>query len=173
MDGEQVPVAGLPYATVSLPGGQIVDVRVLRRRRDRRGVWWYDVVLEVPDRVDTPHGPVQEVRQIFFSAPHPVVQPLPGQDYSAHDPPPPEDRKRWRVSERVSGRGPDLVVHRLDCAQGAHSQQVVTDREALRLLADPEQAVTCSTCRPGAVLKNRRAGAHQQIPAARGGASYL
>ncbi|WP_367132877.1 MULTISPECIES: DUF6233 domain-containing protein [Streptomyces] len=152
MEGEQVPLAGLPCATVILPDEQIVEVRVTRRRRDRHGVWWYDLVMEIPDRVDTPHGPVQRVRQVFFCAPYPLVQPLPGHDYSALNPPPPGERKRWRVSESSPGRGPDLVVHRLDCAQGALSRQVITDHEALRLLADPEQAVTCSTCRPGAVL---------------------
>ncbi|CAM5310125.1 DUF6233 domain-containing protein [Streptomyces abikoensis] len=144
MEGEQVPLAGLPYATVSLPDEQIVDVRVTRRRRDRNGVWWYDLVLEIPDRVDTPHGPLQQIRQVSFCAPHPLVQPLPGQDYSVLNPPPPGERKRWRVSEAPPGSEPDLIVHRLDCAQGAHSRQMVTDGEALRLLADPEEARTCA-----------------------------
>ncbi|MHA7956311.1 DUF6233 domain-containing protein [Streptomyces sp. L500] len=150
---DETPQVAFPYATVSLPGDQgVVDVRVTRRRRDRSGIWWYDLVLEVPDRLDTPRGPVAQTREITFSAPYPVVQPLPDQDYRVLDPPPPEERKRWRVEESILSRGPDLVIHRADCAAGAHSQQLVTDREALRLLADPEEAVTCSICRPEAVL---------------------
>ncbi|MEN2424369.1 DUF6233 domain-containing protein [Streptomyces rimosus] len=46
------------------------------------------------------------------------------------------------------------LVHRLDCAAGSKGGGLVTDAEALRLLAQgPEAAITSAICRPEAVLR--------------------
>ncbi|MGW2600018.1 DUF6233 domain-containing protein [Streptomyces klenkii] len=154
-----IPRDRLPRALVCLADDQILEVRVTRRRHFR-GVWWYDLVLTLPDRRDTPRGPVRDVTEVAFSAPYPDVQPIPGEDYTILAPPPPEERRRWRLSEAPPGSPHDVVVHRLHCAQGGMSQQLATDREALRMLADPEEAVTCSVCRPDRVLYPDGVGPH-------------
>ncbi|BCK67378.1 hypothetical protein Srufu_013310 [Streptomyces libani subsp. rufus] len=62
---------------------------MLRRRRDRSGTWWYDLQIELPDRVeDRRHGPSLTYRTITFSAPFPDVQGLPGVNYASLDLPP-------------------------------------------------------------------------------------
>ncbi|MGK5548482.1 DUF6233 domain-containing protein [Streptomyces sp. URMC 127] len=146
-----IPLDQLPRALVCLADDQVLEVRVTARR-PFRGVWWYELVLTLPDRRDTPRGPVRDVTEIAFSAPYPDVQPIPGEDYTILDPPPAEECRRWRLSEAPPGSPHAVVVHRLDCAQGGMSQQLATDREALRMLADPEEAVTCSICRADRVL---------------------
>ncbi|MGI5341864.1 hypothetical protein ACQEVS_32900 [Streptomyces sp. CA-181903] len=57
MDEEVEQEGRRPHVLVFLPDGQTVEAAVLRRRRDRAGRWWYDCALEVPDRIDLPHGP--------------------------------------------------------------------------------------------------------------------
>lgn len=90
--------------------------------------------------------------EVAFSARHPDVQPIAGEDYGVLDPPPAHEHRRWWISDASPGSSYDADVHRLDCTQGALSQKLATDREALRVPADPEEAVTCSVCRPEAVL---------------------
>lgn len=154
MDDEARQQGRRPLVLVALPSGQAVEAAVVRRRRDRFGRWWYDCALEVPDRLDLPHGPQPNVQRVEFSALYPDhVAPLPGEDYSPLDPPPPAERKRWRIERSALARGPELVVHRPDCAAGRHSTQMATDAEALQLLADPDEAATCSVCKPEAVLR--------------------
>lgn len=47
-----------PQADVTLPNGQRLQASVLRRRRDRSGVWWCDLEIGLPDRIDDRrHGP--------------------------------------------------------------------------------------------------------------------
>ncbi|MEU7222315.1 DUF6233 domain-containing protein [Streptomyces chrestomyceticus] len=140
-----------PQVEVTLPDGQTVRAVVVRRRRDRFKVWWYDCELTLPGRVDTPHGPIQQPIVVEFSAPYGVVRPIEGVDYSSLNPPPPEERVRWRVDATRDGR---RLVHRLDCAAGSEGGGLVTDAEALRLLAQgPEVASTCAICRPETVLR--------------------
>ncbi|MFH8558950.1 DUF6233 domain-containing protein [Streptomyces celluloflavus] len=91
-------------------------------------------------------------RIITFCAPHPVVQPLPGQDYTSLDPPPPQERRRWRLDIAPKGSWCEFFVHRLDCARG-QGDYLVTDQEALEKLADPDTANACPICRPDAVLR--------------------
>ncbi|MEJ8653848.1 hypothetical protein WKI65_38880 [Streptomyces sp. MS1.AVA.3] len=96
-----------PVAEVALPGGQHLRAAVTRRRRDRSGAWWYDLELEIPDREDDRrHGPRLVTRTLTFSAPHPVVQPVDGEDYRSLDPPPPQERKggSWMTHPCGSGR---------------------------------------------------------------------
>ncbi|MFF4947918.1 DUF6233 domain-containing protein [Streptomyces chattanoogensis] len=47
----------------------------------------------------------------------------------------------------------EFLIHRLDCAQGL-GNQLLTDREALAHLAEPEVAVACPVCRPDLVLRH-------------------
>ncbi|WP_424892209.1 DUF6233 domain-containing protein [Streptomyces sp. XH2] len=149
MDG--IPRDRLPRALVCLADDQVLEARVTGRRYFR-GTWWYELVLTLPNRRDTPRGPVRDVLEVPFSAPYPDVQPIAGEDYTVLDPPPVEERRRWRLSEAAPGSSHEVVVHRLDCVQAGMSQQLATDREALRMLADPEEAVTCAVCRPDIVL---------------------
>ncbi|WP_053698490.1 DUF6233 domain-containing protein [Streptomyces sp. NRRL F-5755] len=140
-----------PLVEVTLPDGQTIRAVVTRRRRDRSGAWWYDYQLTLPGRVDTAHGPIQQPHVVELSAPHPIVQPIEGQDYTVLDPPPPEQRMRWRVDVTRDGR---RLVHRLDCAAGSEGGSLATGADALRLLAQgPEVATTCAICRPEAVLR--------------------
>ncbi|MGA5565301.1 hypothetical protein ACPCUV_29600 [Streptomyces platensis] len=46
------PDVSLPQADVTLPDGQHLQAGVVRRRRDRSGMWWYDLEIELPDRVE-------------------------------------------------------------------------------------------------------------------------
>ncbi|BDM74771.1 hypothetical protein HEK616_82580 (plasmid) [Streptomyces nigrescens] len=50
-DGFPLDVSA-PLADVTLQDGQHLKAQVLRRRRDRSGVWWFDLALELPDRGD-------------------------------------------------------------------------------------------------------------------------
>ncbi|MFI9078308.1 restriction endonuclease [Streptomyces sioyaensis] len=66
------PDASHPQADVTLPNGQHLQASVIRRHRDRSGVWWYDREIELPDRVDDRRaGPALTSRTVSFSAPHP------------------------------------------------------------------------------------------------------
>ncbi|MEV5123585.1 hypothetical protein AB0K49_12355 [Streptomyces decoyicus] len=82
MDEPGSTAGAAPVVEVALPGGQRLRAAVTRRRRDRSGTWWYDLELEIPDREDDRrHGPRLVTRILTFSAPHPVVQPVEGEDY--------------------------------------------------------------------------------------------
>ncbi|MFI9359173.1 DUF6233 domain-containing protein [Streptomyces lydicus] len=143
-----------PQADVTLPNGQHLQAAVIRRRRDRSGGWWYDLEIELPDRVDDRRqGPTLTSRKISFRAPHPVVQRIEGEDYSSLDLPPLEHRKRWRLSPPQGDGWADAYLHRPDCAQAASEGGLVTDQEALKALAGPDVTVPCSVCRPDTVLQ--------------------
>ncbi|MFF8902459.1 DUF6233 domain-containing protein [Streptomyces lydicus] len=160
MADEAQPAADVsaPRADVELPDGQHLKASVLRRRRDRKGVWWYDLAIELPQRVDDRRrGPSLATRTVTFSAPHPVVQPLPGEDYTSLDLPPPEQRKRWRLSPPSQAGWADAYLHRPDCAQAESTGGLVNDEEALAALAGNDLVtIPCPVCRPDTVLKNRR-----------------
>lgn len=127
-----------------------------RRRRDRSGTWWYDLEIDIPDREDDRgRGPQLVARTVTFCAPHPVVQPVEGEDYSSLDLPPPEERKRWRLSPPPPGDWADAYLHRPDCAQAQSSDGMVTDQEALEALAGPDITVPCPVCRPDNVLQQK------------------
>ncbi|MEU6332004.1 DUF6233 domain-containing protein [Streptomyces sp. NPDC047049] len=147
-----------PLADVTLPDGQRVKAAVLGRRRDRSGVWWYDLAIELPDRVDDRRrGPSLGSRTITFCAPYPVARAIPGENYASLDLPPPEQRKRWRLSPPPWGDGwADAYLHRPDCAQAESTGGLVNDQEALAALAGPDVTVPCPVCRPDTVLKRRR-----------------
>ncbi|MEU4205671.1 hypothetical protein AB0F64_37865 [Streptomyces sp. NPDC026294] len=60
---------------------------------------------------------------VELSAPHPIVQPIEGEDYTVLAPPPPEKRTRWRVDvtrdrRRLAGHrrdvGREVAVKRVD-----------------------------------------------------------
>lgn len=157
-EGDIAPDVSHPRADVTLPDGQHLQASVLRRRRDRSGVWWYDLEIELPDRIDDRrHGPALTSRTVAFSAPHPVVQRISGEDYSSLDLPPPEQRKRWRLSPPPSGDGwADAYLHRPDCAQAQSTGGLLTDQEAREALAGPDVIVPCPVCRPDTVLRHTR-----------------
>ncbi|MFH8566987.1 DUF6233 domain-containing protein [Streptomyces sp. NPDC017993] len=145
-----------PRAEVSLPDGQRLRAAVTRRRRDRAGVWWYDLEVEIPDRDDDRrHGPTLTTRVIAFSAPHPVVQPLPSEDYSSLNPPPAHLRRRWRIYDAPRTSPSDYYIHRDDCAQ-CLGDRLLSDAEALQALADHETTAPCPVCRPDTVLSHLR-----------------
>ncbi|MEV5123584.1 DUF6233 domain-containing protein [Streptomyces decoyicus] len=58
-----------------------------------------------------------------------------------------DDAPLWQRAE--------FLVHRPDCAQ-ASSDRLLTDREALEMLADPEVAGSCDVCRPDTILRQLR-----------------
>ncbi|AZS76149.1 hypothetical protein DDE74_39645 [Streptomyces lydicus] len=65
---DRTPDVSRPRAAVTLPNGQHLQAVVVRRRRDRLGVWWYDLEIELPDRADDRrHGPFLTSRTIVFS----------------------------------------------------------------------------------------------------------
>ncbi|GAA2687197.1 DUF6233 domain-containing protein [Streptomyces lunalinharesii] len=145
-----------PIAEITLPDGQMLRAPVVRRRRDRSGIWWYDLLVELPDaEFDRRRGPQLVTRTVPISAPYPVVQPVAGQSYVSLDPPPPEERQRWRVDDAPHWMRADLLIHRPDCAQ-TRSTQAITDTQAMEMLADPEIAVACEVCSPDAVLRHLR-----------------
>ncbi|MGA5267097.1 DUF6233 domain-containing protein [Streptomyces lydicamycinicus] len=152
------PDVSPPQADVTLPNGRHLQAAVIRRRRDRSGVWWYDLEIELPDRVDDRrHGPALTSRKVTFCAPHPVVQGIEGEDYSSLDLPPPEHRKRWRLSPPPQGDGwADAYLHRLACAQAASEGGLVTDEEALEALGGPDITAPCPVCRPDTVVQHGR-----------------
>lgn len=80
------------------------------------------------------------------------MRPIPGEDYRRLDPPPPQERMRWRLDRAPLWMRAEFLVHRLDCAQG-HGDHLLTDRAALEMLADPETAACCEVCRPDTLLR--------------------
>lgn len=155
---EGPPGASAPRAEVTLPDGQRLTAPVTRRRRDRSGTWWFDLQIELPDRVDDRrHGPTLASRTITICVPYPLVQPIPGENYSSLDAPRPEERKRWRLSPPPPQDGrADAYLHRPDCAQAQSTGGMLTDQEALAAVAGPDTTVPCPVCRPDAVLRHRR-----------------
>ncbi|MFJ5680786.1 DUF6233 domain-containing protein [Streptomyces sp. NPDC093097] len=144
---------GFPRAELQLPDGQRVQVGVTRCRPDRDGRWWYDYVLELPTRVDDRRrGPSSTTVLFEGCAPHPIIQAIEGEDYRAIHAPPPEERQRWRLAPAPKPAWSDYLVHRLDCAQAQNAERLLTDAEALEVLADPAVARTCPVCRPETVL---------------------
>ncbi|MGV4926588.1 DUF6233 domain-containing protein [Streptomyces sp. BHT-5-2] len=144
-----------PQAELQLPDGQRVRVRVTRCRPDRSSRFWYDYVLELPTRADSRrYGPSLTTYLVEGSAPHPIIQPIEGEDYRAIHAPPPQERKRWRLAPAPQPAWSDFIVHRLDCAQAENAERELTDAEALETLADPSVAVPCPVCRPETVLRN-------------------
>ncbi|GAB7036077.1 DUF6233 domain-containing protein [Streptomyces sp. NPDC021749] len=150
--------AEAPRAEVTLPDGQHLQAVVLRRRLDRSGTWWYDLAVELPDRVDDRRrGPSLGSRTVTFCAPFPLVQPIPGVSYASLDLPPPEERKRWRLSPPTRAGWADACLHRPDCAQAGSTGGLVTDEEALAALAGHDMVtLPCPVCRPDTVLQHRR-----------------
>ncbi|WP_310726226.1 DUF6233 domain-containing protein [Streptomyces sp. N2A] len=157
-EGDFALDAEAPQAEVTLPDGQHLRAKVLGRRRDRSGVWWYRLAIDLPEQVeDRRRGLALSSRTITFSAPFPVVQPLPGEDYTSLTPPPPEQRKRWRLSPPPHQDGwADAYLHRPDCAQAGSTGVLVSDEEALAALAGPNVTAPCPVCRPDTVLKHLR-----------------
>ncbi|MFF0630350.1 DUF6233 domain-containing protein [Streptomyces sp. NPDC004296] len=145
-----------PRAELHLPDGQRVQVQVTRCRPDRRGRFWYDYTLELPTRADDRrHGPSPAVHLFEGSAPHPIIQPIEGEDYRAIHAPPPEERQRWRLAPAPQPAWSDFFVHRTDCAQAENAERLLTDLEALEMLADPAVGVPCPVCRPDTVLRTQ------------------
>nr|WP_261953929.1 DUF6233 domain-containing protein [Streptomyces nigrescens] len=80
-----------------------------------------------------------------------------GENYASLDLPPPEQRKRWRLSPPPHQDGwADAYLHRRDCGQAGSTGAMVSGEEALAALAGPDVTVLCPVCRPDTVLKDRR-----------------
>ncbi|GGV03622.1 hypothetical protein GCM10010211_83610 [Streptomyces albospinus] len=144
-----------PRAKLHLPDGQRVQVRATRCRPDRLGRFWYDYALELPTRTDDRRrGPSPTTYLFTGSAPHPIIQPIEGQDYRAIHAPPRQERQRWRLAPAPpTASRSGYFVHRLNCAQTENAERLLTDPEALEMLADPTVAVPCPVCRPETVLR--------------------
>ncbi|MEU8994104.1 DUF6233 domain-containing protein [Streptomyces caniferus] len=151
-DARERPPGAPPRAEVILPDGQRLTAAVTCRRRDRSGTWWYDLQIDVPDRVDDRRrGPSLGARTVEICVPYPYCRPIPGEDYSSLAPPPPTERRRWSLAAACDG-WVQAYLHRPDCAQ-AHGGSRVTDQEALTALADPEATAACPVCRPDRILR--------------------
>ncbi|MFF4950567.1 DUF6233 domain-containing protein [Streptomyces chattanoogensis] len=118
-------------------------------------------MVRPPARRTRPHrrpAPRAEpgVRTVEICVPHPYCRAVPGEDYSSLDPPPSHKRRRWSLTAAPPGDGwVEAHLHRPDCAQ-AHGGSLLTDREALAALADPDTAAACPICRPDRVLRGAR-----------------
>ncbi|WP_037872305.1 DUF6233 domain-containing protein [Streptomyces sp. SPB074] len=151
---QPAPAPG-PLAEVRL-GGAWVRVTVRARERDARGAWWYVCEILLPDRVSTGRGPIPRERAEVFTAPAPLVRPVPGEDYTVLDDghghegtgAPGTGRGRWLVAEDYTGGG--ALVHRADCAQAPPDAEPADDAVALQAAAG---ARPYPVCRPETALR--------------------
>ncbi|MDT0412722.1 MULTISPECIES: DUF6233 domain-containing protein [Streptomyces] len=156
MQHAPAPAPG-PLAEVRL-GGVWVRVVVRARERDARGAWWYVCEILLPDRVSTARGPIPQERAETFTAPAPLVRPVPVEDYTVLDDghegtgAPGTGRGRWLVAEDYTGGG--ALVHRADCAQAPVDAEPADDAVALQAAA--AGARPCPVCRPETALRALR-----------------
>ncbi|MFJ4414572.1 DUF6233 domain-containing protein [Streptomyces sp. NPDC088925] len=156
MQHAPAPAPG-PLAEVRL-GGAWVRVMVRARERDAGGAWWYVCEILLPDRVNTARGPIPQERAEVFTAPAPLVRPVPGEDYTVLDDEnegtaaPGAGRGRWLVGEDYTGGG--ALVHRGDCAQAPVDAEPADDAVALQAAA--AGARSCPVCRPETALRALR-----------------
>ncbi len=130
-------------AEVTLRDGLRLQADVVDRCRDR---WagWEELEIEIPDCDDGRNGAALTSRVISFSAPYPLVQPLPDEDFSRLDPPPANERRRWRIYDAPRTSPADCYIHRDDCAQ-CLGDRLLDDTEALQ---DPRDCGILSGLRP-------------------------
>ncbi|MGD3112877.1 DUF6233 domain-containing protein [Streptomyces sp. YGL11-2] len=130
-------------------------MRVTRCQPDRQGRFWYDYTRELPTRADDRrHGPSPTTYHLTASAPHPIIQPIEGEDYRAIHAPIPEERQRWRLAPAPpTVSWSNYFVHRLDCTQAKNAERLLTDPAALEMLTDPTVTLPCPVCRPETVLR--------------------
>ncbi|MFE2911231.1 DUF6233 domain-containing protein [Kitasatospora indigofera] len=124
-----------PRARVTLPDGQQVNAQVLGRERAADGTWWYSLRLVLPDG-----------QPVDFRAPHPTVQPIEGEDYTAL-PGLAASSSAWLLTELRRAGEPILLLHRADCWLTPAGSRPVTDDEARELVA--AGARLCDACLPG------------------------
>ncbi|MFI0220122.1 DUF6233 domain-containing protein [Streptomyces lydicus] len=104
---------------------------------------------------DRRYGPYLGTRTVTFCAPYPQVQAIPGVSYASLDLPPPEQRKRWRLSPSPAGSWAEAYLHRPDCAQAPSTEGLVTDEEAAAALTSRDVlTAACPVCRPDTALKH-------------------
>ncbi|MDT0411479.1 MULTISPECIES: DUF6233 domain-containing protein [Streptomyces] len=108
--------------------------------------------------MNTVRGPIPQERAETFTAPAPLVRPVPGEGCTVLDDDPKNTgapgtgRGRWLVVEDYADGG--ALVHRADCAQVPPYAERADDAVALQV-ADA-RARPCPVCRPETALRALR-----------------
>ncbi|MGP3980653.1 DUF6233 domain-containing protein [Streptomyces sp. KR80] len=145
-----------PWARVTLPDRQQLDVIVTGRTRTHDGVWWYELEAILTTRTKLPDGRiVAEPTPVAFSMPAEHVAPIPGEDY-ANVPTNGAVAGRQFVVEALwrTMAGASRRLHRRDCWQAVARPQPITSTDAIQLLADPD-VTPCDLCHPERALRRR------------------
>lgn len=143
-----------PWARVTLPDRQELDVLVTGRTRTPDGRWWYELEAVVTARSTLDDGRiVAEPTPVAFSAPADHVVPIPGEDYGAVPTHGENAGRQWQVENLWrSIDGATRRLHRRDCWQARSAHQRITTTEAYALLSDPD-VEPCDTCHPERALR--------------------
>ncbi|AXK34186.1 hypothetical protein DVA86_17530 [Streptomyces armeniacus] len=147
-----------PWARVTLPDGQELDVIVTARERTPDGEWWFACEALLPDRYQDAQGQTRETAAptaITVHADH--IVPIPGERYDAVPTNGAVAGRQWvlvRVRMPVED-GPTWRVHRRDCWQISGETRRATTAEAVERYRSRE-AAPCDVCRPDRVLGRGR-----------------
>lgn len=140
-------MSATPHATCTLPDGQKVTVRVTARRRNQAGQWWYECELDLYERIDQqPDQPsIASPHPVTFWAPHPIIQPLPDQDYSQLNASVEFNAtSTWGVETVTSFSGHRLRIHAGGCWMAETDNTFEIDAAAATALLQTGEADECA-----------------------------
>jgi hypothetical protein len=115
-----------PRVLVVLPNGQVLNGRLLARRRDPEGRWWYQTAVDIPAD---------------------AVQPVTGENYD-DVPTTIQDTHPWQVQAPPTPGERTGILHRADCTAADGRLTPVADDAQARIMLREGWATACEVCRP-------------------------
>jgi hypothetical protein len=138
---------------VTLPDGQEIRPRLLARRQEADGSWWYVCELTLWTDVDAGGRHRAEPGPVVFAAPASACQPVDGESY--HEVPTESVRQRPPFAIERRGHGTvRLIVHRGDCHAGPGPRIGVRYHQAWTTLHQ-DGGEACPICHPNTALPAR------------------
>ena len=139
-----------PLASLTLPGGQVVEVECLARWQAADRTWWYTVRLSLYAVVEEKGRPARvEPSPAVFNVPFPLVQPIEGVEYGAlrASPTAKAPEPVFVVEQTRMIKSPTMVIHLERCWVSRPGMKHVTIERAADLV-QTGQAAACDMCHP-------------------------